>query len=131
MALPSVLVIGCGSIGERHLRCFQKTGRARVTACDSNALLLQAMAKTYNLPAVADWEKALVETKFDAVVVCTPAHLHVTMALKVLQQGCHVLIEKPLSQSLTGVEDLLRVHAQTGRQAAVAYVLHVYPLLIQ
>jgi predicted dehydrogenase len=131
MALHSVLIIGCGSIGERHLRCFQKTGRAQVTACDANPALLGAMATTYQVPTVANWEQALANQKFDAVVICTPAHLHVAMAQRVLQSGCHVLIEKPLSQSLTGVEDLLRIHASSGRHASVAYVLHVYPLLIQ
>src|ERR1035437_347420 len=30
---PRILVIGCGSIGERHLRCFQRTGRAELFAC--------------------------------------------------------------------------------------------------
>jgi predicted dehydrogenase len=131
MALQSLLIIGCGSIGERHLRCFQRTGRAQVTACDANPALIEAMAKTYQVPTVSDWEKALSEGKFDAVVICTPAHLHIPMAARVLQRGCHVLIEKPLSQSFTGVDDLVRAHALSGRQAAVAYVLHVYPLLIQ
>ena len=127
----SLLVIGCGSIGERHLRCFKGTGRANVTACDANPVLLKAMVETYQVEVVSDWEKTLRERTFDAAVICTPAHLHVPMALRVLERGCHVLIEKPLSQSLAGVDDLVRLHASSDRQASVAYVLHVYPLLIQ
>ncbi|MBI4623624.1 MAG: Gfo/Idh/MocA family oxidoreductase [Verrucomicrobia bacterium] len=131
MAEHSILIIGCGSIGERHLRCFQRTGRTAVTACDANPALLQRVAQTYQVPAFGDWEMALAQGSFDAVVVCTPAHLHVAMAVRVLQRGGHVLIEKPLAQSLSGVDDLLRARDHAGRQAAVAYVLHVYPLLIQ
>ena len=131
MALHSVLIIGCGSIGERHLRCFQRTGRARVSACDANPALLENMARTYDVATSNNWEEALALGAFDAVVICTPAHLHVPMALRVLQQDRHVLIEKPLSQSLAGVDDLLRARDKSGRQVAVAYVLHVYPLLIQ
>ena len=41
MSFHSVLIIGCGSIGERHLRCFLQTGRTRVTACDTNQSLLE------------------------------------------------------------------------------------------
>ena len=41
--MHSTLIIGCGSIGERHLRCFQKTGRSSVIACDTNPALLAAM----------------------------------------------------------------------------------------
>ena len=129
--MRSVLVIGCGSIGERHLRCFQRTGRAQPTACDANPGVLENLARTYQVPTFRNWEEALARQNYDAVVICTPAHLHVPMAIKVLQRGCHVLIEKPLSQSLAGTDDLLRARDLAGRQASVAYVLHVYPLLSQ
>jgi len=127
--MHEVLIIGCGSIGERHLRCFQKTGRARVTACDANPALLATLASTYGVRTHQDWRAALAAQPFDAVVICTPAHLHVAMATEILQGGRHVLIEKPLSQSLAGVAELQRVAAASGRKTAVAYVLHVYPLL--
>lgn len=129
--MHSVLIIGCGSIGERHLRCFQKTGRARPTACDASPALLDTMAKTYGVPTLSDWEKALVPGAFDAVVICTPAHLHVPMAIRTLRTGAHVLIEKPLSQSTEGIGELMQAHVASGKKAAVAYVLHVYPLLSQ
>jgi predicted dehydrogenase len=127
----TVLVIGCGSIGERHLRCFQRTGRALVTACDASPGLLETIGKSYQVATTCDWERALAGDEFDGVVICTPAHLHVPMAVRVLGSGRHVLIEKPLSQSLAGVDELLRARDHSGRQASVAYVLHVYPLLIQ
>ena len=129
--MHSILIIGCGSIGERHLRCFQRTGRARVTVCDTNQDLLQTMARTYQVPIVSDWERAIARDEIDAVVICTPAHLHIPMALSALQNGRHVLIEKPLSVSLQDVDDLLRTHRRSGRQAAVAYVYHAIPFLIQ
>jgi predicted dehydrogenase len=127
--MHEVLIIGCGSIGERHLRCFQKTGRANVTACDANPTLLATLASTYGVRTHQDWRAALAAQPFDAVVICTPAHLHVAMATEILQGGRHVLIEKPLSQSLAGVAELQRIQAASGKKAAVAYVLHVYPLL--
>lgn len=71
--MKSVLIIGCGSIGERHLRCFQKTGRCSVTACDANHALLTAMQQLYGAPTFASLDVALAESKFDTAVVCTPA----------------------------------------------------------
>ncbi len=127
--MHSILVIGCGSIGERHLRCFGKTGRATVTGCDANPALLETIAKTYGVATATDWRQALATGHFDAAVICTPAHLHVAMATEILQRGMHVLIEKPLSQSLSGVPELLATHRRSDRKAAVAYVLHVYPIL--
>lgn len=130
MNSPSILVIGCGSIGERHLRCFQKTGRARVTACDVSPVLRQRMVDTYGVPAVNDAMAAIAQGDFAAVVICTPAPLHIPLAIQALNAGQHVFIEKPLSTSLAGVDDLLAARDRSGRQAAVAYVYHVYPFLV-
>ena len=56
---PNVLIVGCGSIGERHLRCFQSTGAAKVAACDSNAALLEKVSATYQVPKFATLDEAL------------------------------------------------------------------------
>ncbi len=127
--MHDVLIIGCGSIGERHLRCFQKTGRARVAACDANPTLLATLAATYGVDTHTDWREAVRARRFHTVVVCTPAHLHVPIATELLQAGHHVLVEKPLSVTLAGVDDLIRARDASGRRSAVAYVLHVLPLL--
>jgi len=129
MAKLSVLIIGCGSIGERHLRCFQKTDRARVTACDANPALLQRMASTYRVATTSDWKSAIEEGGFDAVVIGTPAQWHIPMGLHALKAGKHVLIEKPLSHSLSGVDELLAI--RHDRQAVVGYVHRVHPFLIE
>lgn len=126
--MHDVTIIGCGSIGERHLRCFQKTGRARVQACDSNPELLRTVAERYGVQTVADYRVAL-RGAGDVVVICTPAHLHVQMALDSLNAGRHVLIEKPLAHSPAGVAELLALHARSDRQVAVAYVYHQMPVL--
>lgn len=128
MAEHSILIIGCGSIGERHLRCFQKTGRCRVTACEVSPALRQRMSETYGVPAVDD-AASIATGRFDAIVICTPAPLHIPLAIQALGAGRHVLIEKPLSTSLAGVDDLLATRSRSGRQAAVAYVYHVFPFL--
>lgn len=127
--MKRILVLGCGSIGERHLRCLQKTGRAVVAACDSNPVLLQKMADTYGVKTFADAAAALAEG-WDAVVVCVPAHLHVRMSLMALAGGAAVFVEKPLAVELTGIEDLLAEAEASGRYNAVAYVYHVMPWLL-
>jgi predicted dehydrogenase len=129
--MHSTLIIGCGSIGERHLRTFQQTQRTRVAVCDANAALLKSVADTYHVPAISDWEQAVAKHDFDSVVICAPAHLHVPMALSVLRAKAHVLIEKPLSNGLAGISELLSARDRAGKQAAVAYVLRIYPFMAQ
>jgi predicted dehydrogenase len=46
---PQILVIGCGSIGERHVRTFLATGRANVVACDPNVPVRGRMAEKYGV----------------------------------------------------------------------------------
>jgi predicted dehydrogenase len=128
--MHSTLIVGCGSIGERHLRCFQQTGRTRVTGCEASTDLAAKIARTYGVPVLPDYTAALAGD-CDVVVICAPAHLHVPMARQALRAGKHVLIEKPLSQSLQDVDTLLAEAARSGRQTAVAYVYHVFPFLVQ
>jgi predicted dehydrogenase len=60
---------------------------------------------------------------FDAVVICTPAHLHIPMAQRCAGEGIPVLIEKPLSLNFDGVERLKTTVKEKGIVAGVAYVL--------
>lgn len=123
-ALPTVLVVGCGSIGERHLRTFLATGRARAVACDNRPAILADMAARYGVPAAADWRAALAAPEVSAVVVATPAPSHVPIASAVLRAGRHCLIEKPLALSLDGIDALTAAHTASGRACAIAYVHH-------
>lgn len=119
--MKDILIVGCGSIGERHLRCFQKTGRARVAACDADPALLSAMGERYQADLQPDFAAALADPGLDAVVVATPAHLHVPMAAAALRAGKHVLIEKPLAVGLEGTEQLTDLRDQSGLSCRVAY----------
>lgn len=127
--IKRILVVGCGSIGERHVRCFLRTGRVRVAACDINADLLKKVAGEYQVSAFPDVKEALAAERFDGVVVCTPAHTHIEFALLALHAGAAVLIEKPLSTSLSGVSELKAEAARLKQFVAVAYVLHFAPSL--
>ncbi len=127
----SVLIVGCGSIGERHARCFRQTGRAAVAVHETNPQRAAHMATRYGLPITPDLAAGLAAGQFSSAVICTPAPLHVPLAIQCLEAGLHVLIEKPLSHSLTDIDRLQAVHACSNRHVAVAYVYHVYPFLRQ
>lgn len=129
--MKSILVIGCGSIGERHLRCFLKTGRAQVTACDSNPALLKRMEDTYAVKAYKDLDTALASQHFHGAVICTPAQSHLAIAHTCMANGVPLLIEKPLSISLEGTADLAAKISESGLYAGVAYVYHFMPCVDQ
>ncbi|MDA0746548.1 MAG: Gfo/Idh/MocA family oxidoreductase [bacterium] len=124
-----ILVIGTGSIGERHLRCFQNTGRAELSICETNADLRKTIADRYNIQqAFASLDTALEHT-FHAAVVAVPAHLHIPISTRLAEAGIHLLIEKPLSTSLDGVESLRKIIAKKRLTAAIGYVHRANPAL--
>jgi predicted dehydrogenase len=126
-AKTNVLVIGVGSIGERHTRCFQQSDRAEVSICEVNEALRDDVAARYGLAAAySDWNEAL-DSRFDAAVICTPAHLHVPMAIELAQRGKHLLIEKPLSTTLDRIEELRGAIAAAQVRVMVAYVMRGHP----
>lgn len=123
-----VVVIGVGSIGERHVRCFLATGRADVSLVEVNAALAEAVSQRYGVPAFSSIEAAL-GGRPTAAVVATPAPLHVPQAIELVTAGLDVLIEKPLSISLEGVDRLCHVAAEHSRTVSVAYVYRAFPVL--
>ena len=124
-----VLIVGVGSIGERHARCFLATGRAEVSICELNASLRRTIADRYQIAKSFDNLQTALAEQPEAVVVCTPAHLHIAIAEAAAQAEAHLLIEKPLSTTLAGVESLRRLIARRSLKAAVAYVYRAHPVL--
>ncbi len=104
-----VLVVGTGSIGARHIKNLVALGH-EVYATDISTENLKNVSsltrETFN-----SLDDAL-RIKPDAALICTFSNDHIIPALKCVQSGCNLFIEKPLSLSLDGMDeliDLLRV----------------------
>ncbi|MES2793647.1 MAG: Gfo/Idh/MocA family oxidoreductase [Planctomycetota bacterium] len=128
MTSQHVVVIGVGSIGERHTRCFQATGRTQVSIVESNASLADEISKRYGVTAYSDINAALAQRP-TAAVIATPAPLHIAQAIQLVEAGVNVLIEKPLSISIEGVDRLQALATERKSIIGVAYVLRAYPVL--
>ncbi len=98
-----------------------------MSACETNAVLLQKITQQYQVPGFPDLDAALKTEQFEGVVVCTPANTHISIALQCLRHGAALLIEKPLSTGLEQMEELRREMARRKKFVAVAYVYHFQP----
>jgi predicted dehydrogenase len=67
--------------------------------------------------------------RHDAAVIATPANLHIPMAIRLAEAGVHLLIEKPLSTSLDGIDKLQEILKARNLKSVVAYVLRNNPVL--
>jgi len=130
MAAPRILVIGVGSIGERHVRCLQRTGGCTVGICEPGDAVRQQVAERYQPDGVfADVDEAL-RASWDSAVIATPAPLHIPLARQAVAAGVSALIEKPLALADDGIEALLDEARAAALPLGVAYVYRAHPMLL-
>lgn len=102
-----ILVIGAGSIGRRHATNLADLG-VHVSIYDVNTPSLDDFCRDSRISAVHNLEKYLDENICSAAIICTPNHLHIPYAQKAADAGLHLFIEKPLSNSLEGIDHLTK-----------------------
>jgi len=110
-------VIGAGAIAQvAHLVVLgRQTDVAIAGICDADVAKAQALAGRFRVPEVYDdIEDLLRFTKPDAVVVCTPNHLHEVHVITALGSGVPVLCERPLALSAAGVERVIAAGDEAG-----------------
>lgn len=106
-----ILVIGCGSIGKRHIRNLKSMSVGEVIAYDTDDKQCSQVELEYGVKTYNDLESAF-ERKPQIAVICTPTNLHIPLSISAAKNDCHLFVEKPLSHTLNGIEDLIKVVKQ-------------------
>lgn len=119
------LVIGCGSIGRRHAKNLLAL-RHSVTATDVSADGRKRAEAELGIKTFPSLASALAH-KPDAALVCTPPSTHISLAKKALLSGCHVFIEKPVSDSLGGIDALEKLAKKKKKLVQIGYNLRFAP----
>jgi predicted dehydrogenase len=122
----SALVVGAGSIGRRHLSNLKQLGLSKLSACDPNPDRLAYVLKNFQAESFPDIETGL-KTKPEIVLICTPPRRHSCQSLLSLRAGAHVFVEKPISDSLDDLEELLAEEQKSGLTVQVGYNLRFHP----
>lgn len=121
------LVIGAGSIGQRHCRNLVALGQ-NVLAWDPDERPRRRAAAIAGVTVSPSHAEALA-TRPDAVLVCTPPAHHVDLAREALAAGAHVFVEKPIAPESRAVPGLIDEAARRGLRLAVGFNLRVLPSL--
>jgi len=113
-------VVGCGHIGKRHIEMIQRDSEAELVAiCDilSFEKLNFSMSTAINCPFFATLEELLFSgIEFDVLNICTPNGWHAYMAIKGLETGHHVVIEKPMALNTKEAKEVLLAAEKNGKQ---------------
>src|SRR4051812_30407044 len=104
--MASILVVGAGSIGRRHINNLLALGAAVSVYPYRGTARSDSEAVPRGAAVVEDLDAALARP-FDAAIVANRTDLHLAVALAAARQGRNVFVEKPLSNSLNGVAELV------------------------
>ena len=128
MAKPlRFLIAGLGSIGRRHLHNLNSLGEKDITLFRSHlSTLPDEELKPY--PVENDLKKSLTHSP-DAVIVSNPTALHLDIAIPAAIAGCHLFIEKPLSQNLNRLKELEEAVRSTKVKVFVGFQYRFHPSL--
>jgi len=116
-----ILMIGLGSIGQRHLRnirrlygdsidiiAYRTRGLTRTFSDDMKIRENVVLEEEFNITTYTDLGEAL-DTKPDIAFITNITSKHIETATKCAEAGCHLFIEKPLSYNLEGIENLQKM----------------------
>jgi len=124
------VVLGAGSIGRRHLTNAVALGHTIAAVHDPDATKLADAGQLAGRHAVlTPSEDEALRVEADVVLVCSPTAAHVAQARAAVGRGRHVLIEKPVSHTLDGVDALVAAAAAARRIVLVGCNLHFLPSL--
>lgn len=104
----SILVVGVGSIGKRHIDNFQKYFKNIDIADTREDRIEESNTKFKIRNSYKDYKKAIEENKYDAVIITTPPHLHLEIANNALDKNINLFIEKPLGIASEGWAEVVK-----------------------
>jgi len=118
-----VAVLGAGYWGPNLIRNIAAHPDAELVGiCDNNPEALQRMAEQYpHVPLFERFEDVLAQSQAEAIVIATPSALHYEHAKRALQAGLHVLVEKPATQTVSQMVELVRLAENSQRMLMVGH----------
>lgn len=139
-----VLFCGLGGIGQRHLRnlrslvsqqqlevhAYRVLGRSEKLRDDLSIEADRSIVTDYQIVVHTDLAQALA-VKPDVVFICNPSSLHTGIALQAAKAGAHLFIEKPVSDTLDGLDELLAIVKIKQLVCYVGYNFRFHPALMR
>jgi len=110
MSLLRVAIVGCGFISDSHISAWRNIGADVIAVCDRDISLAKFKAKRRG---VARWYGDVFEMvkneRLDAVSICTPANVRLSVIEPIVERGIHVVIEKPFAMSVDEAKKMVEL----------------------
>jgi len=127
--MKGICIVGYGYWGPKLARNFLQSGAvAAVSVCDANAAHLARARKDFpGLKTFGSFDEVLRDSEVEAVALATPVSTHHPLALRALQAGRHVLVEKPLATARREADELVLAAERAGRVLMVDHTFVYHP----
>ncbi|UCH37457.1 MAG: Gfo/Idh/MocA family oxidoreductase [Candidatus Bathyarchaeota archaeon] len=123
-------VIGTGFWGKNHARVLSELDTTRLIAvCDVNADRAKAIGKQYDASWYSHYEDLLGISEVEAVCICTPTTSHANIASTALRYNKHLLIEKPIADTVPQAETIVAQAEEADVQVMVGFIERFNPAL--
>ena len=124
--MVKVAIVGLGSMGKNHYRVLSRLSGVQIAAlCDIQK------NEDFKEPFYNDIDEMLRSEPIDAVIIAVPTFLHKRIALKVIEQGRDIFIEKPVASTITDAYEILEAVKQKGVKSCVGHVERFNPAIKQ
>jgi predicted dehydrogenase len=126
-----VAIVGYSFMGKAHSNAWRNVGafyprtspvRQQVIVGRDERAVTEAADQYGWVEAATDWRSVLERDDIDIVDVCTPGHLHCEVAIAALEAGKHVLVEKPLANSVAESAAMVAVAEEAAGRGVVSMV---------
>src|SRR5688572_20848886 len=128
MSKKRVLVVGLGNMGMSHALAYTRIPGFEVAGVCTRGIAEKTLPDALSAARrFADYDEALAELKPDVVSVNTLPDTHADYAIKAMESGAHVFVEKPLAETVESAERVVETATRTGRKLVIGYILRHHP----
>ncbi len=127
-----VAVIGVGKMGRHHARNYYEMPEAELAAiCDIKESTGKPLAKKFKCTYYKDFRAMLRTESLDALSVVVPTKSHYQVAREVLRQGVHILVEKPITETMPQARALIKAAKHYQCVMAIGHIERFNPAVQQ
>ena len=127
-----VLVVGLGNMGMSHALAYTRIPQFEVVGvCERRIDQRKLPEALKGAEKFSNFETALAELKPDVVSINTLPDTHADFAIKAMEAGAHVFVEKPLADNAENAEKVVATAKRTGKKLVIGYILRQHPSWIK
>ncbi len=130
LGMARIAVIGCGRWGKNIVRNLSSLG-ALVAIVESNQETNSKISTEYGVQSFSSLDELIASKTADAVAIATPSETHAEVAIRAMEAGLDVFVEKPMAIRLRDGQRMLELSRESGRVLMVGHLLEYHGAVLK